>query len=546
MNIKGSTKITVVDSRTGEVRKEVTSDNSVTRAFENIVNGYVKHMSSCKVGVDRTTDLCPVMFITNYDRDRDYNVLNTYFGGVLLFSERVVSNLVMGYPEFSSFLASKGKTSNTYEVTKDGSHTYAKIKCIFNAGELEGTIKSICLTSSICGDTGLLLKTLPDITNITKRDRFLRGIQEGFYMYTSSVGYDSVGIRYSNHEDRYFDTIHIKEGNDKYYAITVGNAKYLYKEDISSFIDNDYINPATGAFNPDDSSGDITVNDTTIYDFFNSSNNAYCLKIADSEYALALQGNRMSESSTGVKAVLYDASNYTSYNKYTMTISDTQTINSDIKSLLGETSYVDYFYNIKNSSIIIDNVLYIPVIELDGQNNNDDKVFILCYDVDLSSQVTFRNMRYFSLTGTALSEFHRCFCGVSNTFKTATDTYKSYIINVQGYPYLTGNRYNGESGSVPYWCINKSTGTTTLPKITPYPNTISSGSLVDNGYYYNLGTIYDNYTSKGVEAPYCVGDGSILGKLFMNMNYLATVNNLDNEINVTSNDTVTIEYTLKW
>lgn len=546
MNIKGSTKITVVDSRTGEVRKEVTSDNSVTNAFKNIVNGYVKHMSSCKVGVNNTVDLCPVMFATNYDRNRDYNVLNTYFGGVLLFSERVASNLVMGYPEFSSFLASKGRTSNTYEITKDGSYTYAKIKCIFNAGELEGTIKSICLTSSICGDTGLLLKTLPDITNITTRDRFLRGIKAGFYTYNSSVGYDSVGIRNSNHEGKYFDTIHIKEGNDKYYAITVGEAEYLYKEDISSFIDNDYINPATGAFNPDDSSGDITVNDTTIKDFFNSSYSAYCLKIADSEYALALQDNKMSESSTGVKAVLYDASNYTSYNKYTMTISDAQTINRDIKSLLGATSYVDYFYNVKTNSIIIDNVLYIPVIELDGANNNNDKVFILCYDVYLSSQVTFSNMRYFSLTGNDLSEFHRCFCGLSKTFKTATSTYNSYIINVQGYPYLTGYSYNGESSSVPYWCINKATGTTTLPKITPYPNTISRDDFAYAADIHNLGTIYDNYTSKGVEAPYCVCDGSLLGRLLMNMNYLATVNNLDTEINVTSNDTVTIEYTLKW
>lgn len=160
MNLKGRTTIQIRDAETGLIKAEVTDDNLVTNAVNNILNGALNClMTTSKNGLQNKPDWSGgLAFSEGFAKD--------LFGGVLIFGSAVTSeanHIIPSTAEMDSFVGcgcqgasltgDKFRGSLNVQETVIGDD-YCKFVWDFTTAQANGDIAAICLTSNAGGAVG--------------------------------------------------------------------------------------------------------------------------------------------------------------------------------------------------------------------------------------------------------------------------------------------------------------------------------------------------------------------------------------------------------
>lgn len=160
--LKGKATIQLFDSGTGELKKEVTNDNLVTKAIENLLNSPIEVLAA--------TDTPPVFDV----RASSSPMLTYAYGGLLLFSNTHDESIDNTYPGYDSDVVGYGSSAASSSTTKEGTFNTTESKWIdndegkhigyrfvwdFTTSQSNGVIKSLSLTSVAGGSNGWVNET---------------------------------------------------------------------------------------------------------------------------------------------------------------------------------------------------------------------------------------------------------------------------------------------------------------------------------------------------------------------------------------------------
>lgn len=167
MGYKGKATIQIIDAKTGKIKDEITEENMVTNAVDNVLNGALNYlMTTNNNGLGGTYQWSQAFQFT-------LGLLQDLFGGVLVFSSAInedpdhiipttaemESNIGCGCQEASlSGDTVRGAINGQETVIGDD---YCTFVWDFTTAQSNGDIAAICLTSNIGGATGLKQSVLP-------------------------------------------------------------------------------------------------------------------------------------------------------------------------------------------------------------------------------------------------------------------------------------------------------------------------------------------------------------------------------------------------
>ncbi len=171
--MKGHAKIVLCDSNTGDVVKEVESDNLVTNAVDNLVNSMIPYTlrRSKEDGMTRTP------FETVFGNISD-NLVKTFYGGLMVFSSPITELEDHIIPTASEAMSMIGSGScdarivgskihgsfNEAESSIDAENGVATFVWDFETDQCNGDIHAICLTSLMGGHYGWITDKIDSLT----------------------------------------------------------------------------------------------------------------------------------------------------------------------------------------------------------------------------------------------------------------------------------------------------------------------------------------------------------------------------------------------
>lgn len=162
MALIGNTTIQLFDAKSGKKIDEVSKNNLVTNAVSNILNGGLNALvAGLKNGLGRHN------YIDNlYTLPSGYNIAKALFGGVLIFSNSIQSDVEHCIPtidEMKSFIGCANQSAtiagsifrgSINESESEVGDNYVRFVWDFTTEQCNGDIASICLTSNIGGCEG--------------------------------------------------------------------------------------------------------------------------------------------------------------------------------------------------------------------------------------------------------------------------------------------------------------------------------------------------------------------------------------------------------
>lgn len=160
---KGHVKIELRDAKTNEITDVVESDNLVTDAVNNVLNGALSYcIATCKNGSNSTNN-ANVTTITSMPN----SIVKDLFGGVLIFDKDIDVSEDKIIPDKDDILHCIGHAGQSQRITGDTfggnfnleesvfTDEYCTLVWDFESSCCNGLINSICLTSNRGGTVGL-------------------------------------------------------------------------------------------------------------------------------------------------------------------------------------------------------------------------------------------------------------------------------------------------------------------------------------------------------------------------------------------------------
>lgn len=168
MALKGSAKIQLFDAKTGKLERTIESNNIITNAVTNILNGALNALAIAdNNGFGRHNSLNSLL-----DFQSGYNLAKALMGGLLVFSCNIEENaehIIPSISEMKAFIGCgnqgssidgsifKGSLNESESSVTDNSITFV---WDFNAEQCNGNIGCLCLTSNKGGHLGFKFNVL--------------------------------------------------------------------------------------------------------------------------------------------------------------------------------------------------------------------------------------------------------------------------------------------------------------------------------------------------------------------------------------------------
>lgn len=280
--MKGHTKIQLFDAKTGKEVKSTESDNLVTDAVSNVFNGAATHLANIAGGNN---------ILGNLNNHIDSTFIKDMYGGVLIFSKEIDKSHIL--PSIDEILSEIGNanlsTSISGNIYKGAfnesesvfSDTYATFVWDFTTEQCNGDIASICLTSNAGGHLGWRFNAKD---SLQYSFNFLGSTQ---WKLNQSTDEDDVNVDYFTFKSTSSNYGSIVYTDDDKIVYTRYSDRYIY--DISSY--KYTINPnGTGNFY-----NKVTIYpETTTFDLYLASRSNYDNKSmffkgdTDSDYNLTV------------------------------------------------------------------------------------------------------------------------------------------------------------------------------------------------------------------------------------------------------------------
>lgn len=508
MALIGNTTIQLFDAKSGKKTDEVSKNNLVTNAVSNVLNGGLNALvAGLKNGLGRHN------YIDNlYTFPSGYNIAKALFGGVLIFSKSIQSDVEHCIPtidEMKSFIGCANQSAtiagsifkgSINESESEVGDNYVKFVWDFTTEQCNGDIASICLTSNIGGCEGYKF----NVKSSTSDAHFLSWLYSG--MWDASVSSDH---NYSYIHNPMFESS-FTSSNEHGMYIYENNFYYVYRDKVYKYnidkILNKYGSDILSMFNLGAVSNYDEVITLTNYDYsiFN------CL---DDDKVYQYDDNNRDESKLTLIKVSKNAVSETIEIPTTNIISSMKDYFnfSVLYGFWGLNSciYKDKIYTIvgwinQSDLNVRPNKLRIYILSFDGSftfkdlNLTDNMISMLFGTKSYNGSYTESGLK-----------FLRVFDNLVLQGKDNTNGYAYYLVSDDG-------------------------------DVDEYPFMHTKDSLY---YYGNI--LYKN--SGWLKEPWCsfkLCDNGIVNSIEMIAPYLATINNQDVVLTKTADKTMKIIYTL--
>lgn len=168
--LRGSAKVQLFNAKTKELEKTVESSNLITNAVSNVFNGALTAFATCYNNGSHAS------LNSLYDFPSDYNLAMALMGGLLVFSDRIeenINHIIPSVSEMRSFIGCanqggsiegnifKGSLSEVRHGEDGKSITFV---WEFSKEQCNGKIGCLCLTSDRGGQLGFKFNTISNIT----------------------------------------------------------------------------------------------------------------------------------------------------------------------------------------------------------------------------------------------------------------------------------------------------------------------------------------------------------------------------------------------
>lgn len=508
MALKGNTTIQLFDAKSGEKTDEVSKNNLVTNAVSNVLNGALNALvAGLNNGIGSHSSINNL-----YTLPSGFNIAKALFGGVLIFSKSIQSDVEHCIPtidEMKSFIGCANQSATIAgsifrgSINKSESEVgdnYVKFVWDFTTEQCNGDIASICLTSNIGGCEGYKFNV-----KSSKYDaHFLSWVYEGMWNASVASEHSSSYI----HNPMFSSSFTTQNDHDMY--IYENNFYYVYRDKVYKYnidkILNKYGSDILSRFNLGAVSNYDEVITLTNYshDIFN------CL---DGDKVYQCDGDSRDESKLTLIKVSKNAVSETIEIPTTNIISSMRDY-CDVSVLFG-------FWR-RNSCIYKDKIYTIV-----GWINNSDlnvkpnklRLYILSFD----GSFTFKDL---NLTDNMISMLF----GTESYVGSETESGLKFLrvfdnLVLQGTDDTNGYAYYlvSDDGDVDEY---------------PFMHTKSSLHVYGNILYKNSGWLKEPWCS----FMFC-GNGMV-NSIEMIAPYLATINNQDVVLTKTADKTMKIIYTL--
>lgn len=230
MALKGSAKIQLFDAKTGKLERTIESNNIITNAVTNILNGALNALAiSDNNGFGRHYSL-------NYllDLPSGYNLAKALMGGLLVFSCNIEENaehIIPSISEMKAFIGCgnqgssidgsifKGSLNESESSMTDKSITFV---WSFSAEQCNGNIGCLCLTSNKGGHLGFKFNVL-DSSNY---GNVLSYLCDGMWDVTKSLDFSTRYIHNPMFKSSFTNS------NRHGVFIDSTNYKYVYRNNV--------------------------------------------------------------------------------------------------------------------------------------------------------------------------------------------------------------------------------------------------------------------------------------------------------------------------
>lgn len=507
MALKGNTTIQLFDAKSGKKTDEVSKNNLVTNAVNNVLNGGLNALvAGMYNGIGTHTYMHNI-----YKLPSGYNIAKALFGGVLIFSKSIQSDVEHCIPtidEMKSFIGCANQSAtiagsifrgSINESESEVGDNYVKFVWDFTTEQCNGDIASICLTSDVGGCEGYKI-------NVKKSPydaHFLSWVYDGMWDASSSSDHNSSYIHNPMFKSSFTNSnahgMYIYENNfyyvyrDKVYKYNIDKILNKYGSDILSKFNLGVVS------NYDEV---ITLTNYT-YSIFNCLDDDKVYQYDDNQSdrskltLIKVSKNAVTETiNIPTTNILADMNAYSTFSNHFKVLNNQSCIYKDkIYTLLGWANFSDLTAN--------PNKLRIYILSFDGS--------FTFKDVDFSSNMV--NMLFgtnkYAGGSSAGTRFLRIFDNLVLQSSDSTNGYVYYLVSDDG-------------------------------DVDAYPFMHTRYSLY---YYGNI--LYKN--SGWLKEPWCsfklCGNGMV-NSIEMIAPYLATINNQDVVLTKTADKTMKIIYTL--
>lgn len=508
MDLIGNTTIQLFDAKSGKKTDEVSKNNLVTNAVNNILNGGLNAIvSGLNNGIDKHNS---INFLYNFPSG--YNIAKSLFGGVLVFSNSIQSDVEHCIPtidEMKSFIGCanqlatvegsifRGSINESESEVRDN---YVKFVWDFTTEQCNGDIASICLTSNIGGSEGYKFNVKKSQTDA----HFLSWLYNGMWDASTKSEYSSSNIHNPMFKSSFTSSnahgMYIYENNlyyvyrDKVYKYNINRILNKYGSDILSRFNLGAVSGYDEVISLTNYSYDIfnCLDDDKVYEFDNNQSDT-------SKFTLMkVSKNAVTENiEIPTTNIISSMTDYFDYNREYRFLS----LNSCI--------YKDKIYTIvgwvNNSNLSVNpNKLRIYILSFDGSFTFKDLNL-----TDNMISMLFGTKTYAGSTAESGLKFLKVFDNLVLQASDETNGYAYYLVSDDG-------------------------------DVDEYPFMHTKGSLY---YYGNI--LYKN--SGWLKEPWCsfkfAGNGMV-NSIDMIAPYLATINNQEVVLTKTADKTMKIIYTL--
>lgn len=493
MALIGNTTIQLFDAKSGEKTDEVSKNNLVTNAVNNVLNGGLNALvAGYNNGLGRHNYL---HFL--YTFPSGYNIAKALLGGVLIFSKSIQSDVEHCIPtidEMKSFIGCANQYAaiegsifrgSINESESEVGDNYVKFVWDFTTEQCNGDIASICLTSNIGGSEGYKF----NVKKAQADAHFLSWLYEKMWDSTTSLEHSS---EYP-HNPMFKSSFTNGNATGKY--IYENNFYYVYSDKVYKYnidkILNKYGSDILSRFNLGVVSGYDEVITLTSYSYA-------IFDCLDGDKVYEFDSNQLDVSKLTLIKVSKNAVNETIEIPTTNIISsmtDYFGYDSEYKSLSPNSCiYKDKIYTIvgwinQSDLTVKPNKLRLYILSFDGS--------FTFKDINLTDNMIsmlFGTKSYIGSTTASGLKFLRVFDNLVLQASDGTNGYAYYLVSDDGdvdeYPFMHTKDSLYYYGSILYknsgwlkepWCSFKFAGNgfaNTIEMIAPYLATINNQDVV--------------------------------------------------------------------
>lgn len=491
MALIGNTVVQLYDAKTGEMTDKVEKKNLVTNAVSNVLNGALNPIVACLnngIGEHRYMNCL-------YKLPSGYNIAKALFGGVLIFSKSIQSDVDHCIPtvdEMKSFVGcanqSAGIAGNIFRGSINAAESkiganYVKFVWDFTTEQCNGDIASICLTSDIGGCQGYKFSAK---TNVNQA-HFLSWLYNNMWDVNTKSEFNSSYIHnpmfkssFTNsnaHGSYIYDNYLYYVYRDKVYKYNIEKLLNKYGSDILSSFDYGKVTTYDEVITLTDYSYSVIncLDDDSVYEYDSSirSNEKFDL-IKVSKNAVT---TKVSIPTANIIASISEYLNYSCYAGLYHFAGWSCVYKDKIYTLVGW---------INNSDLVtMPNKLRIYILSFDGSFTFKDISL-----TDNMISMLFGAKTYKSLTTDPGTRFSRIFDNLVLSSSDGTNGYAYYFVSDDGdvdtYPFMSTDTQLAYYGNILYknsgwlkepWCSFKFAGNgmlNTVELLAPYLATINN------------------------------------------------------------------------